>query len=204
MWKLLFKSHKSWPETTEDLGYDCTHAATPAAMQASAAHAAKASELRRKLEEKQADTSEVETLKSTLAEAKKGAEEERAARLKYEARVGEVQQELKDAINNSESLERKILDQNSELAKSLQSAQEARIEAQSAVREIQEAKQIAAGARMAFARVKVKWAKMDAVKLATEGLPVGKEHRMPERYFNDVLKGSRIVEGQYSKAIIFE
>ena len=39
------------------------------------------------------------------------------------------------------------------------------------------------GARMAFARVKMQWAKMDDVKLATEGPPAGKEHRMPERYF---------------------
>ena len=45
---------------------------------------------------------------------------------------------------------------------------------------------------------------MDAVKLATEGLPVGKEHCMPERDFDDVLKGSHIVEGQCSKAFIFE
>ena len=60
------------------------------------------------------------------------------------------------------------------------------------------------GARMAFACVKVQWAKMDAVKLATEGPPVGKEHRMPERYFDDVLEGSHIVEGQCAKDIIFE
>ena len=60
------------------------------------------------------------------------------------------------------------------------------------------------GVRMAFARVKVQWAKMNAVKLATEGLPARKEHRMPERYFDDVLKGSCIVEGQCSKDIIFE
>ena len=51
------------------------------------------------------------------------------------------------------------------------------------------------GARMAFACVKVQWAKMDAVKLATEGPPAGKEHRTLERYFEDVLEGSRIVEG---------
>ena len=57
---------------------------------------------------------------------------------------------------------------------------------------------------MAFARVKVQWAKMNAIKLATEGPPAGKEHRMPERYFEDVLKGSRIVEGKCSKDIIFE
>ena len=60
------------------------------------------------------------------------------------------------------------------------------------------------GARMAFARVKVQWAKMDAVTLATERPPAGKEHRTPERYFEDVLEGSRIVEGQCSKDIIFE
>ena len=59
-------------------------------------------------------------------------------------------------------------------------------------------------ARMAFARVKIQWAKMDAVKLVAEGPPAGKEHRPPERYFEDVLKGSRIVEGRCSKDIIFE
>ena len=69
-----------------------------------------------------ADAFEVETLKSALAEAKKEAEEARAARLKHESRVGEVQQELKDAIRKCESLERKILDQKSELAKALQNA----------------------------------------------------------------------------------
>ena len=60
------------------------------------------------------------------------------------------------------------------------------------------------GAWMAFTRVKIQWAKMDAVKLATEGPPAGKEHRMPERYFEDVLKGSRIVAEQCAKDIIFE
>src|SRR4051812_19669392 len=59
------------------------------------------------------------------------------------------------------------------------------------------------GPRMAFARVKVQWAKMNAVKLATEGPPAGKEHRTPERYFEDVLEGSRIVEGQCLKDINF-
>ena len=53
------------------------------------------------------------------------------------------------------------------------------------------------GARMAFARVKVWWAKMDAVKLVTEGPPEGKEHRTPERY-------SRIVVTQCSQDIIFD
>ena len=48
------------------------------------------------------------------------------------------------------------------------------------------------------------WVKMDAAKLVTEGPPAGKEHRTPEWYFDDVLKGSRIIEGQCSKDIIFE
>ena len=57
------------------------------------------------------------------------------------------------------------------------------------------------GVRMAF---KVQWAKMNAVKLATEGPPAGKEHRTPERYFEDVLEGSRVVAAQCAKDIIFE
>ena len=57
---------------------------------------------------------------------------------------------------------------------------------------------------MAFARVKVQWAKMNDVKLATQGPPEGKEHRTPERYFDDILEGSRVVEGQCAKGIIFE
>ena len=91
------------------------------------------------------DASEVETLKSVLAEAKKEADEERAARQKHEARLDEVQQELKDAISKCESLERKVSDRDSEFATALQSAKEARVEAQGACREIREAKQIAAG-----------------------------------------------------------
>ena len=91
------------------------------------------------------NASEVESLKSTLAEDKKEAEEERAARRKHEARLDEVQQELKDAISKCESLERKVSDQDSKLTKALQSMKEARVESQGACREIQEARQIAAG-----------------------------------------------------------
>ena len=49
------------------------------------------------------------------------------------------------------------------------------------------------GARRAFARAKVHWAKMDAVKLVKEGPPQGKEHRHPEMYYEGVLKGARLV-----------
>ena len=54
------------------------------------------------------------------------------------------------------------------------------------------------------ARCKMWWAKMDAVELATEGPPEGKEHRTPERYFGDVLEGSRIAVEQCAKDVIFE
>ena len=60
------------------------------------------------------------------------------------------------------------------------------------------------GARMAFARVKMYWAKMKASVVAVNGLPGGKDHRTSERYLDDVLEGARLIEGQYSKNIMFE
>ena len=60
------------------------------------------------------------------------------------------------------------------------------------------------GARMAFARVRMHWAKMKAVVVAVEGPPGGKDHRKPERYFEDILEGARLIEGQCSKDIMFE
>ena len=59
------------------------------------------------------------------------------------------------------------------------------------------------GARMAFARAKMHWAKMDATNLMTEGPPAGKEHRKPEMYYDGVLEGSRIVAEQFAKDVIF-
>ena len=59
------------------------------------------------------------------------------------------------------------------------------------------------GARMAFARVKMQWGKMDAMKVVTEGPPVGKEHRAPELYFDNVMEGPRIVAERCSKDVIF-
>ena len=44
------------------------------------------------------------------------------------------------------------------------------------------------GARRAFARAKVHWAKLDPVKLVKEGLPEGKEHRCPENYYESVRR----------------
>ena len=102
---------------------------------------------------------EVETLKGALAQAQKEAKAnkaaadkaaaelktEQAARRQHEARVAEVEQELKDAISKCETLEQKTSDQSSELAKALHDAKEARIESRSAREEIHQARQIAAG-----------------------------------------------------------
>ena len=60
------------------------------------------------------------------------------------------------------------------------------------------------GVRMAFARVKMHWAKTKAASVAVEGPPGDKVHRKPERYFDDVLEGARLIEGQCSKDIMFE
>ena len=57
---------------------------------------------------------------------------------------------------------------------------------------------------MAFARVKMHCGKMKAEKVAIEGPPESMDHRTPERYFEDVLKGARLVEGQCSKDVVFE
>ncbi|XP_073366730.1 uncharacterized protein [Aegilops tauschii subsp. strangulata] len=130
-----------------------------ASMLAATSHSAKVSKLKqsleraeeeldrvkKQLEDKQGAATEVETLKNSLAEAQKRAAKEQAAREKHEARVGEVQQELQDTVKKCESLERKISDQESELAKAHQSAQEAQVEAQGALQKIQEARKIAAG-----------------------------------------------------------
>ena len=60
------------------------------------------------------------------------------------------------------------------------------------------------GARQAFARAKVHWAKMDTEKLVKEGPPQGKEHRHPEMYYEGVLKGARLVANECAKDVIFE
>ena len=78
----------------------------------------------------------MEALEKALAEAKERAVKEQATREKHEARVSEVQQELQDVLKKCESLERQNADQESELAKTRQSAQEAWTEAQGALQEI--------------------------------------------------------------------
>ena len=60
------------------------------------------------------------------------------------------------------------------------------------------------GAWMAFACVKTYWEKMKAIDIAAEIPPKGKDHHTPEHYFEDVLEGARLIEGQCSKDIMFE
>ena len=57
---------------------------------------------------------------------------------------------------------------------------------------------------MAFARINMQWAKTKATKVATAGPPEGKNQRKPEKYFDEVLEGARIVEGQCSKDVMFD
>ena len=59
------------------------------------------------------------------------------------------------------------------------------------------------GARRALARAKVHWGKLDAEKLVKDGPPPGKEHRKPENYYTDVLKGARLVADECSRDVIF-
>ena len=90
-------------------------------------------------------TTEVATLKKALSEAKDKAAKERIEREKQEARVGEVQQELQALVQKHESLERDSKTQGSELAKALENSQNAKVEAQKALQEIETVKKIAAG-----------------------------------------------------------
>ena len=60
------------------------------------------------------------------------------------------------------------------------------------------------GARMAFSQVKTFWGNMKAIDVATKSPPKGKDHHAPEHYFEDVLEGARLIEGQCSEDIIFE
>ena len=59
-------------------------------------------------------------------------------------------------------------------------------------------------ARMALARVKIYWAKMMATDIAAQSPPEGKDLNMSKHYFEDVLEGARLIEGQCSKNITFE
>ena len=57
---------------------------------------------------------------------------------------------------------------------------------------------------MALAHVKIYWAKMTTTDIVAQSPPEGKDLNMPEHYFEDVLEGARLIEGQCSKDMIFE
>ena len=57
------------------------------------------------------------------------------------------------------------------------------------------------GARMALARVKTYWAEMEATAIATQSSAV--DRVSAEHYFEEVLEGTRSIEAQCSKNIMF-
>ena len=59
------------------------------------------------------------------------------------------------------------------------------------------------GARRALARAKVHWGKLDAEKLVKDGPSPGKEHRKPENYYKDDLKGACLMADECSRDVIF-
>ena len=58
------------------------------------------------------------------------------------------------------------------------------------------------GSQMALARVKTYWAEMDATTVAAQGSAIGRV--AAEHYFEEVLEGTRSIEAQCSKNIMFE
>ena len=60
------------------------------------------------------------------------------------------------------------------------------------------------GARRALARAKVHWGKLDAEKLVKDGPPEGKANRHPEKYYDGVMKGARLVADECTNDKIFD
>ena len=58
------------------------------------------------------------------------------------------------------------------------------------------------GARMALARVKTYWAEMEPTAIATQSSAVGRVSA--EHYFEEVLEGTRLIDTQCSKNIMFK
>ena len=90
-------------------------------------------------------TTDVATLKRALSEAENKAAKERTEWGRYEAWVGEVQQELHALVTKHEALELDLKTRESELAAALESAKSAKAEAQKALQEIDVMNKIAAG-----------------------------------------------------------
>ena len=90
-------------------------------------------------------TTEVASLKKALSEAENKAAMERIEHEKQDAIVGEVQQELQELGKKFESVEHELKVKEAMLAKALASIKDAKVEAEKAQQEIQEAKKIAVG-----------------------------------------------------------
>ena len=54
------------------------------------------------------------------------------------------------------------------------------------------------------ARANVHWGKLDAKKLVKDGPPEGEAHRCPERYYEGVMKGARLVADECTNDTILE
>ena len=80
-----------------------------------------------------AATTEVATLKEALSVAENKEGKERTEQKRQEARVGEVQQELHALVTKHEALELDLKTRESELAAALESAKNAKAEAQKAL-----------------------------------------------------------------------
>ena len=48
------------------------------------------------------------------------------------------------------------------------------------------------------------WGKLDAEKLVKDGPPEGKAHPYPEKYYDGVMKGARLMANECSKDMILE
>ena len=90
-------------------------------------------------------TSEVATLKQAQLEAEKRAATECTERVKYEAQVGKVRQELQALMKKHESLELDSKMQASELAVAIENAKSAKAESQKTLQELDAVKKIAVG-----------------------------------------------------------
>ena len=95
---------------------------------------------------------EIEALKKAVALAEKKAAAEQALREKHEARVIEAERELQEAVKKSETLEQSLSLKESELVQALQAANDAREEAQDALKDIQEPRKIAAGKDFSYSK----------------------------------------------------
>ena len=93
---------------------------------------------------------EYEALKKALADANKKVEAEQELREKHEAMVIAVERELQEGVKKNEGLEESLVGKESELAQALQVANDAREEARAALKDIQEARKIAAGRGFIF------------------------------------------------------